>query len=134
LDESAASVSGVQCMHSTLPQQTMDSYAMDCMQLLSSACHSQTLYSDSGTRWGQKPQQCNSHCYFPHHLLHPEKFQARHAPETEPNNKLVVSHYAMKSSQACMAGSLYKFISHSSVSRWQKQCQLLISLRWTQVA
>ena len=68
-------------------------------------------YSDSGTRWGQKPQQCNSHCYFCHHLLHPEKFQALHAPETEPNNKLVVSHDAMKSSQACMAASLYKLTS-----------------------
>ena len=75
-------------MHSTLPQQRMDSYEMDCMQLLSSACHFQTLYSDSGTRWGQKPQQCNSHCYFPHHLLHPEKFQAHHAPKTEPQQQI----------------------------------------------
>jgi hypothetical protein len=99
-------------MHSTLLQQTMDSYEMDCMQLLSSACHFQTMYSDSGTRWGQKPQQCNSHCYFPHHLLHPEKFQFPHAPETEPNNKLVVSHDAMKSSQTytvCQQVSNYPF-------------------------
>jgi hypothetical protein len=75
------------------------------MQLLSSVCHFQTLYSDSGTRWEQKPQQCNFHCYFPQHLLHPEKFQPLHAPETEPNNKLVVSHNTMKSSQVCMVGS-----------------------------
>jgi hypothetical protein len=77
------------------------------MQLLSSVCHFQTLCSDSGTRWEQKPQQYNSHCYFPQHLIHPEKFQALHAPETEPTNKLVVSHNAMKSSQVCIAGSLY---------------------------
>lgn len=89
LDGSVGSVSGVPCKHSALPQQTMDSCETDCTPLISSACYFQTLYSDSETTWGQKPQQCNSHFSFPRHLLHPEEFQALHAPKTEPTNKLV---------------------------------------------